>query len=571
MMTDISIQRRPKVEVGDWAAGLPPLLAQILARRGIAEAQQLDLGAKQLPHFNLLKGTDVAAKILADAIAQQQAICICGDFDADGATSTALMVSVLQALSAQRVSYIVPNRFADGYGLSPAVVAQAQQQGAEIIVTVDSGISCHAGVAAAKAAGMTVIITDHHLPGAQLPNADVIVNPNQPNCEFPSPNIAGVGVAFYVLLALRNELRERGIETPNLAQWLDLVAVGTVADVVKLDGVNRILVQQGLQRIRAGYCRPGIAALLQVANRDPQQLQASDLGFAIGPRINAAGRLDDMAAGIECLLAQNLAQAQELASQLDALNKARRNIETEMREEAEAYVAQLNADGDRLPAALVLYQAGWHQGVVGIVAGRVKEQCHRPVIAFADSDDGYLKGSARSIPGLHIRDVLERVHSLYPHLIERFGGHAMAAGLSLAHENLNEFRQAFTQQVEIWLGDEELTRTIWSDGELDADYLQEPFVRQLEAYGPWGQGFPEPIFDGEFRIVDHRVVGERHLKLVLETPQRVVVDAIAFNIDLKIWPDDSVQRLHAAYKVQLNHFRGRTSVQLQLEHFYALR
>ncbi|WP_404407980.1 single-stranded-DNA-specific exonuclease RecJ [Pseudidiomarina marina] len=570
-MTDISIHRRPTVAVGDWASGMPPLLAQILARRGIAETQQLDLGAKHLPHFNLLKGADVAAKILADAILQQQAICICGDFDADGATSTALMVSVLQALDAPQVSYIVPNRFADGYGLSPAVVAQAQQQGAQIIVTVDSGISCHAGVAAAKAAGMTVIITDHHLPGAELPNADVIVNPNQPNCDFPSSNIAGVGVAFYVLLALRHELRERGIETPNLAQWLDLVAVGTVADVVKLDGVNRILVQQGLQRIRAGYCRPGIAALLQVANRDPQQLQASDLGFAIGPRINAAGRLDDMAAGIECLLADNLTQAQQYALQLDALNKARRNIETEMREEAEAYVAQLNADSDRLPAALVLYQAGWHQGVVGIVAGRVKEQCHRPVIAFADSDDGYLKGSARSIPGLHIRDVLERVHSLHPNLIERFGGHAMAAGLTLAHENLNEFRQAFTQQVETWLGDEELTRTIWSDGELDADYLQEPFVRQLEAYGPWGQGFPEPIFDGEFRIVSQRLVGERHLKLVLETPQRVVVDAIAFNIDLETWPDDSVQRVHAAYKIQLNHFRGRTSVELQLEHFYALR
>ncbi|RZQ56693.1 single-stranded-DNA-specific exonuclease RecJ [Pseudidiomarina tainanensis] len=570
-MAEISIQRRPTVTVGDWATGIPPVLAQILARRGIVDAPQLDLSAKQLPHFNLLRGVETAACILADAIVQQQAICICGDFDADGATSTALMVSVLQALGAERVGYIVPNRFADGYGLSPAVVAQAQQQDAEVIVTVDSGISCHAGVAAAKAAGMTVIITDHHLPGPQLPPADVIVNPNQPACDFPSPNIAGVGVAFYVLLALRHELRERGIDTPNLAQWLDLVAVGTVADVVKLDGVNRILVQQGLQRIRAGYCRPGIAALLQVANRDPQQLQASDLGFAIGPRINAAGRLDDMAAGIECLLATNLTQAQQLAAKLDELNKARRSIETEMREEAEAYVAQLNADSDQLPAALVLYQAGWHQGVVGIVAGRVKEQCHRPVIAFADSDDGFLKGSARSIPGLHIRDVLERVHSLHPQLIERFGGHAMAAGLTLARENLGAFREAFTQQVADWLGADDLTHTIWSDGELDAEYLQEPFVRQLEAYGPWGQGFPEPIFDGEFRIAQQRLVGERHLKLVLETPQRVVIDAIAFNVDLQVWPDTSIERMHAAYKVQLNHFRGRTSVQLQLEHFYALR
>lgn len=569
-MSELTIRRRPPVEVGAWAANVPPVIAQILASRGIVDSQQLDLGLRQLPHFNQLRNAQAAAERLAQAIVEQQAICICGDFDADGATSTALMVSVLQAMGASRVGYIVPNRFADGYGLSPAVVAQAQQQQAQLIVTVDSGISCHAGVAAAKAANIDVIITDHHLPPEVLPAADIIVNPNQHDCAFPSPNIAGVGVAFYVLLALRHVLREQGREVPNLAEWLDLVALGTVADVVKLDGVNRILVQQGLQRIRAGYCRPGIRALLQVANRDPQQLQATDLGFAIGPRINAAGRLDDMAAGIECLLATQLTTAQQLAAQLDQLNQARRSIETEMREAAESYVAQLERDAE-LPAAVVLYQSGWHQGVVGIVAGRVKDQYHRPVVAFADSDDGLLKGSARSIAGLHIRDVLERVHSRYPNLIERFGGHAMAAGLSISPENLAAFREAFVAQVNEWVDESTLTQTLWSDGALDASCLQEPFVRQLEAFGPWGQGFPEPLFDGEFRIVQQRLVGERHLKLVLETPDRAVVDAIAFNIDTQLWPDASVRAIHAAYKLQLNHFRGRTSVQLQLEHFYALR
>ncbi|CUA82969.1 single-stranded-DNA-specific exonuclease RecJ [Pseudidiomarina woesei] len=569
-MSLLTIKRRPQAQLGEWAAQLPSVIAHVLASRGIADAQQLDLGLRHLPHFNQLKGASEAAKRLAQAIQADHAICICGDFDADGATSTALMVSALQAMGAKRLSYIVPNRFADGYGLSPAVVAQAQQQGAELIVTVDSGISCHAGVQAAKAAGIDVIVTDHHLPPNELPPANIIVNPNLADCPFPSPNLAGVGVAFYVLLALRHVLREQGLQVPNLAQWLDLVALGTVADVVKLDGVNRILVQQGLQRIRAGHCRPGIAALLQVANRDPQQLQAADLGFALGPRINAAGRLDDMAAGIECLLANNLTTAQQLAAQLDQLNQARRSIETEMREEAEAYVAQLNTT-EHLPAAMVLYQPGWHQGVVGIVAGRVKDQYHRPVIAFADSDDGLLKGSARSIPGLHIRDVLERVHSQHPQLIERFGGHAMAAGLSLTADNLEAFRHAFVKQVNEWVDESTLTQTIWSDGELDGSCLQEPFVRQLEAYGPWGQGFPEPLFDGEFRIVQQRLVGERHLKLVLETTDRTVVDAIAFNVDLTVWPDASVKAIHAAYKVQLNHFRGRTSVQLQLEHFNALR
>ena len=570
-MAEVLIKRHSALANPHLDSNLPPLVQQILARRGIQSAAQLDLSTKRLPHFSLFKGIDEAAERVVKALLSDQVICVCGDFDADGATSTALMISVLRAMGGKRLHYIVPNRFADGYGLSPAVVAQAISLGSELIITVDSGISCHAGVNAAITAGVQVVITDHHLPGAELPPAHAIVNPNQPGCSFPSKAIAGVGVAFYLLLAVRQKLREQGHATPNLAEWLDLVALGTVADVVKLDDTNRILVQQGLQRIRSGHCRPGIQALLQVAGREPQRLQASDLGFSLGPRINAAGRLDDMATGIECLLATELSDALDLAQQLDEFNRDRRSIETSMRESAQHYVAELQRELIDLPPILVLHQAGWHQGVVGLVAGRMKEQVHRPVIAFAPADDGSLKGSARSIPGLHIRDLLERVHSLHPQLIERFGGHAMAAGLTLQPQHLDEFTHAVTAIANDWLSVEQLTQTLWSDGELDASALQQPFVELLEGLGPWGQGFAEPRFDGEFIVVQQRLVGEKHLKLVLEGPDRVMLDAIAFNIDVATWPDPTVQRIHALYALQLNHFRGRTSVQLQLEHFVALR
>lgn len=570
-MAEALIKRYAAVPTPPLGENLPPLVQQILARRGIQAAEQLDLSTKRLPHFSALKGIDKAAARVVTAILSDQVICVCGDFDADGATSTALMVSVLRAMGAQHVHYIVPNRFADGYGLSPAVVAQAVRLGAQLIVTVDSGISCHAGVAAALAAGVEVVVTDHHLPGAELPPAYAIVNPNQAGCGFPSKAIAGVGVAFYLLLAVRHQLREQGHDTPNLAGWLDLVALGTVADVVKLDDVNRILVQQGLQRIRSSHCRPGIQALLQVAGRDPQRLQASDLGFSLGPRINAAGRLDDMATGIECLLASDRTQALALAQQLDDFNRDRRSIETGMRESAQHYVAELQRELAELPPILILHQADWHQGVVGLVAGRMKEQVHRPVIAFAEADDGTLKGSARSIAGLHIRDLLERVHSLHPHLIERFGGHAMAAGLTLQAEHLEPFIEAVTAIAAEWLNADQLTQTYWSDGELDASAFQQPFVELLERLGPWGQGFAEPRFDGEFTVLDQRLVGTNHLKLVLEGPDLVSLNAIAFNIDVASWPDATVKRIHALYTLQLNHFRGHTSVQLQLEHFVALR
>ncbi|HET8816460.1 MAG TPA: single-stranded-DNA-specific exonuclease RecJ [Pseudidiomarina sp.] len=565
----MQIKRYTDYDIESLPATMPALLRQIIARRGIQSVDELQLTTQRLPRVEQLRGARDAAQRLAQAIAQHEHICICGDFDADGATSTALMVSVLRACGAKQVSYIVPNRFADGYGLSPAVVSYAQQQEADLIVTVDSGISCHSGIAAARACGIPVIVTDHHLPGAELPAADIIVNPNHPDCTFPSKAIAGVGVAFYVLLALRQVLREQGVQTPNLADWLDLVAVGTVADVVKLDGVNRILVYQGLQRIRSGHCRPGIRALLAVAGREPEQLQAADLGFAIGPRINAAGRLDDMAVGIECLLAENQMVAQQLAQQLDQYNRERRAIESEMREQAAVYLADYTAAAP--PPVIVLYQSGWHQGVIGIVAGRVKDQVHRPVIAFADAEDGLLKGSARSIPGVHMRDLLEYVHSRNPQLIERFGGHAMAAGLTLKKSHLDRFQRELEDASAYWIDKADLDPVVWSDGELDESSLTQQFVQQLHALGPFGQGFPEPIFDGEFQLIQQRIVGAKHLKLVLATAQNVPIDAIAFNIDTTLWPDATVQRIQAAYRIQLNTFRGRTSVQLQLEHFAALR
>ena len=573
-MTDaLTLQRRPEVDVSDLPAEMPWILRQLLARRGITTAEQLDLRLQRLPHFAQLHDAERAAERLWLAIERQEHICICGDFDADGATSTALMVSVLRAMGAQQVSYCVPNRFTDGYGLSPNVVSYAQQQGAQLLLTVDSGISCHAGVDAANAAGLDVIITDHHLAGAELPKAYAIVNPNQPACGFPSKSIAGVGVAFYVLLALRAQARERQHHAAqlNLAEWLDLVALGTVADVVKLDGTNRVLVQQGLQRIRAGHCRPGIQALLQVTQREPERLQATDLGFALAPRINAAGRLDDMAIGIECLLSEDINTATELAAQLNDLNAERRSIESEMRESAASYVADLQLTEAQLPPLLVLHEAGWHQGVVGIVAGRVKEQFHRPTITFAAGDDGLLKGSARSIPGLHMRDLLERVHTLQPNLIERFGGHAMAAGLSLAPENLEAFKQAAVAVAEEWLEAEALERTIVTDGSLDASCFTQGFVEQLQRLGPWGQGFPEPLFDDTFELVQQRIVGKNHLKMVVRSSDGIILDAIAFNVDTNVWPDLALREAQLVYKLQLNHFRGRTNVQLLVEHLLPLR
>ncbi|ATZ72232.1 single-stranded-DNA-specific exonuclease RecJ [Idiomarina sp. X4] len=568
-MTDYTIRRYPTVSDDFLPQNVPPLLRQIYARRGVSNEQELSLNAAGLTHFSSLKGIDSAVDILADALEKQSSICICGDFDADGATSSALMVSALKAFGFSNVGYRVPNRMTDGYGLSVSMVEELAAREVKVIVTVDNGIAAHEAIGRASELNIRVIVTDHHLPAETLPSAAAIVNPNQPGCPFPSKNLAGVGVAFYVLLALRAHLREKQA-TPNLADWLDLVALGTVADVVPLDYNNRILVHQGLARIKCGLCRPGIKALLEVSNRNASQLNASDLGFALAPRINAAGRLDDISLGIECLLAEK-EHAQRLAQQLNELNLQRRNIESDMREHAEAAVAKLQFDTGQVPDLVTLYQPDWHAGVIGIVAGRVKEQVNRPVIALAHEDDDILKGSARSVSGLHMRDLLERVHTLEPNIMERFGGHAMAAGLTLKKANLQRFSELAQAVAQEWLTEEQKQRVYWSDGELTLPELTINNVDMLQNAGPWGQHFPEPMFDGEFDIVDQRIVGEKHLKCVLRHPQGDVLDAIAFNVDTNEWPNNSVQRVELLYKPQLNHFRGKTSVQLLVEQIRAIR
>lgn len=570
-MSDYEIRRYQVVDDDFLPQQMPPLLRQIYARRGVRRADELSLKASGLLHFSSLRDIGKAVELLQNALKNQEKVCICGDFDADGATSSALMVSALQAFGLQQVGYRVPNRMTDGYGLSVAMVEQLAVENVQLIVTVDNGIAAHDAIALAREKGIQVLVTDHHLPPEELPPANAIVNPNQHGCEFPSKNLAGVGVAFYVLLALRSALREQGVEPlPNLADWLDLVALGTVADVVPLDYNNRVLVQQGIARIRKGMSRPGIKALLEVANRDASQLAASDLGFALGPRINAAGRLDDIGLGIECLLAGET-RAQQLAQQLNDLNQQRKSIESEMREHAEGAVAKLRFDQGQVPDLVTLYQPDWHAGVIGIVAGRVKEQVNRPVIALANDDSELLKGSARSVSGLHMRDLLERVHSLQPGIMERFGGHAMAAGLTMKKENLTRFSELAEQVASEWLSEEQKQRVFWSDGELTTLQLSQDSVNMLQSAGPWGQQFPEPMFDGQFELVDQRIVGERHLKLLVRHPQGELLDAIAFNVDTQQWPAQQASVVELLYKPQLNHFRGRTNVQLLVEQIRAIR
>lgn len=556
------------------AAGLHPLLARVYGNRGAASAEELSLELQSLLPPARLTGAAEAATLLAEALAARQRILVVGDFDADGATSTALAVSTLRAFGAVDVDYLVPNRFDYGYGLTPEIVDLAAQRAPNLIITVDNGISSIEGVAAARARGIRTLVTDHHLAGAELPDAEVIVNPNQPGCDFPSKALAGVGVIFYVMMALRVELRRRdwfgaqGIVEPSLGQALDLVALGTVADVVPLDRNNRILVDAGLKRIRAGRARPGIAALLEVAGRAAHSVVASDLGFAAGPRLNAAGRLDDMSIGIECLLSADPYNARRIAGELHQLNQDRRAIEQGMQQQALTMLESLDLDEAGPPMAVTLYEPDWHQGVIGILASRVKDRLHRPTIAFADADEAgrEIKGSARSIPGIHIRDVLDAVATRHPGLINKFGGHAMAAGLSLPREHYPDFSAAFVEEVARHAGAVDLQAVVESDGELRPADFDLDTATTLRFAGPWGQHFPEPVFDGHFRVVNQRLVGERHLKLVLALPgSDTVVDAIAFNIDPAQWPDDSVDTVRAAYRLDVNEFRGQRSVQLVIE------
>jgi single-stranded-DNA-specific exonuclease len=570
MQPDKTITQRPVLAPDALLLPVHPVLQRVYAHRGISSVAELARTADKLLPYQKLKGMDTAVNLLLDALRRQAKIIIVGDFDADGATSTATLLSGFRQLGFLHVDFLVPNRFEYGYGLSPEIAQLAIAHGAEVIVTVDNGISAIEGVAAAKAAGLQVIVTDHHLAGAELPNADAIVNPNQPGCEFASKSLAGVGVAFYLLLALRAAMREHGFfvnqTEPNLATLLDLVALGTVADVVPLDSNNRLLVHLGLQRIRSGKVRPGIQALIDIAKRQAHKLTSSDFGFALAPRLNAAGRLDDMSIGIACLLANDLPKARHIAAELDSLNVERREIEQGMQTEALAFLSRLSFDGKALPKALCLYQADWHQGVIGILAGRVKELYHRPVIAFAQGDDNQLKGSARSVHGVHIRDLLDEVSTRCPGLILKFGGHAMAAGLTIAADKLTQFEQVFTEIAEKTIADELLTSVIYSDGELSASELSMELAETLQQAGPWGQAFPEPVFHGNFRLLQQRLLGEKHLKLVLQASDGKLLDAIWFNCDYKAWPNPNVQWVQLAYQLDINEFRDQQNLQLMVKH-----
>lgn len=565
---------RPVPAIPPALQTLHPVLARVYAARGVQSPEDLQHKLKGLASSNQLKGLPKALELLTTALREQKRILIVGDFDADGATSTALAVLALRAIGAQYVDYLVPNRFRFGYGLTPEIVEVAlAEKRPELIITVDNGISSREGVALAKAAGVQVLITDHHLTGKDLPDADAILNPNQPDCAFPSKNLCGVGVVFYLLASLVTHLKGlgwfEGRAVPSMADYLDIVALGTVADVVPLDFNNRILVAQGLERIRQGKCRPGIAALLRVGKRELSTLQADDLGFTIAPRLNAAGRLDDMAHGIECLLADSPVVAQQLAEELDALNIERREIESSMQLEALRILDRLDWAPETLPCAVTLYEPGWHQGVIGIVAGRLKDRFHRPCIVFAPADDSGLtiKGSARSIPGIHLRDAIERVATQHPGLITHFGGHAMAAGLTIPADNFFEFSERFREAVAEVATEEQLTASLFTDGELEPANLSLGLAQQLRQGGPWGQAFPEPLFTGEFIRVDHRVLKEKHMKLTLKHPGHgPMLEAIAFNTDMVDWYEPP-ERLLLAYRLDVNTFRGESRLQMRVEYW----
>jgi single-stranded-DNA-specific exonuclease len=572
------ILRRIADNLVQYQRPIHPLLQSIYSARGIQYESELQYQLANLlkPNF---KGLQDAVSLLADAVVAQAKIIIIGDFDADGATSSALGVLALRAMGLPSVDFLVPNRFEYGYGLTPEIVAVAAAQHPDIIITVDNGISSIEGVAAARELGITVIVTDHHLPGNELPDADAIVNPNQPGCEFLSKNLAGVGVIFYVMNALRAELRqmgwfeESGIAEPNMASFLDLVALGTVADVVPLDHNNRILVAQGLQRIRAGGARQGIKALLEVAGKQANNMVANDFGFALGPRLNAAGRLDDMSLGIQCLMCESESLAREMALQMDELNRDRKSIESGMQQEAMTMLQSvLSADIDSLPWGVCLFDETWHQGVIGILASRIKDKYHRPAIVFADAGDGHIKGSARSIQGFHIRDALDAIASRRPDVLQKFGGHAMAAGLSITRADFEVFSQLFDQEVRRQLKLEDLSAIVMSDGELQTQDFNLTIAQQLRDAGPWGQHFPEPVFDGEFYIVQQKLLAEKHLKMTLSTEAQgqLLIDAIAFNVDSKLWPNPNVKKIKLAYKLDVNEYRGNKTLQLMVDYIEAV-
>lgn len=569
------------------ASATGAILVDIFKSRGASFRDQEQYSLQALLPPDTLKGLEAALVLLVNALEKKQRILIVGDFDADGATSTALAVSCLQAFGCSHVDFLVPNRFIFGYGLTPEIVELACEREPDLIVTVDNGISSVDGVKAANAHNIKVLVTDHHLPGRQLPDAEAIVNPNQLGCEFPSKNLAGVGVIFYLMLALRKRLREinwfssRNLTEPNLAQYLDLVALGTVADVVPLDENNRILVAAGLQRMRAGKARAGIKALLHIAGKDAARISSSDLGFALGPRINAAGRLDDMSLGIQCLLSEGAQQAHASARELDDLNRDRKSIEGAMQQEALKVLEKFSdQEIDGSQHGVCLYQSDWHQGVIGILASRIKDRLHRPTIVFADADSvtdtdtkvdnsqKQLKGSGRSIAGVHLRDILDEIATANPGLIEKFGGHAMAAGMSIRKGQLDTFVRCFNVTVEKYLSPELIQPLVLSDGELPQALIRLDVADAIQNAGPWGQHFPQPLFHGNFHIVQHRIVGEKHLKLTVscEAYTNIVFDAIAFNVDTDIWPNPQAREVRLVYQLDVNEYRGKRKVQLLVQY-----
>ncbi|WP_180062247.1 single-stranded-DNA-specific exonuclease RecJ [Acinetobacter sp. YH12120] len=564
-MSKILIKQRPLLTRPENFQGVSTFVAQILARRGVASEQELELKLKHLLAPSM-KGLPEAIQLMDQAIDQQKKIVIVGDYDADGATSTTLMILALREMGAH-VQYLVPDRFKYGYGLTPAIADLAFERYApDVLITVDNGISSHAGVDRAQALGMQVIITDHHLTTKATPNAEAVVNPNQLGCDFPSKALAGVGVAFYVLANLSSQRKKQGKSAANLTQYLDLVALGTYADVASLDYNNRILVDAGLKRIQQNLCRPGISALLDLAGREPAQLKAQDLGFVLGPRINAAGRMETMDIGIECLLAADMQSAYALARQLNALNQERRQVEGQIKQDALAELEKLQLDQSDLPHALIMFEEHWHQGVIGIVAGRLKEQFHRPAIVFAADEDGeHIKGSARSIEGIHIRDTIELVAEQYPHLVSHFGGHAAAAGLTIKKVHFAEFKQVF-EQIIAQMDADLFHAVLWTDGELPQEAFVLHTVDLLQHLAPWGQKFPQPVFEGRFKVVDFRWLKDSHLKLRLALDNGQVVDAIAFGAKDKFEFNPMRDDVRLVYELERNVFNGNVSLQLQIVH-----
>ncbi|HVE44310.1 MAG TPA: single-stranded-DNA-specific exonuclease RecJ [Gammaproteobacteria bacterium] len=564
------IRRTPQQDAD--MAGLHPTLGRLYASRFVKSTAEVTNAITGLIPDKDLLGIETAVALLVEAVRANHRILIVGDFDADGATSSALAMRALRSFGVKEVNYLVPNRFTDGYGLTPELVVAAKAFSPDLIITVDNGIANHAGVEAAKAAGMKVVITDHHLPAATLPPADAIVNPNQRGDTFASKNLAGVGVVFYVMLALRRALvqqgwfEEKGIPQPNMSALLDLVALGTVADLVSLDQNNRILVHHGLKRIRAGQCVPGIVALLEVAERDFRNIVAGDLGFAVAARLNAAGRLEDMSLGIECLLTDDSIKARDIAYQLNKLNIERRSIEQEMQVQALETMNHIQlTSGESLPYGICLFDETWHQGVIGILAARIKDRFNRPTIIFAPGLGNQLKGSARSIAGLHLRDVLALIDATHTGLIVKFGGHAMAAGLTIEKENLTRFMEIFNEVVSAQMTEAQLQHAVLSDGELAVEEMSLEVATLLRDAGPWGQTFPEPVFDDTFRILEQRIVGDKHLKLRLSKADKLF-DAIAFFVNINEWPNHRCQAIKAAYRLDINEYKGRRQLQLLVDY-----